>query len=264
MTKKRNFAEAVAYIRTSSAANVGADKDSENRQRAAIEGFALREGFVIVDEFNDAAVSGADPIETRPGFAALLDRMESNGVRTVIVEDPSRFARDLVTQELGILALIKRGVRVLTANGQDLTDSSDPSRKMMRQIAGSFADGVASLRTEKSQGEVEVTIPLLPPLVEALRVGPTAELAFICGSNGKPMTKESFGNAFREACRAAGVAKAAHGVRKIGATRAANNGATVSQLEAIFGWRGGRMASHYTQSADRRRLAREAINKMMG
>jgi DNA invertase Pin-like site-specific DNA recombinase len=43
-----------------------------------------------------------------------------------------------MTQELGILALIQRGVRVLTANGDDLTDSSDPSRKMMRQIAGAF------------------------------------------------------------------------------------------------------------------------------
>jgi SAM domain (Sterile alpha motif)/Resolvase, N terminal domain len=82
-----------------------------------------------------AGVSGADPIETRPGFSALLDRIETNGVRTVIVEDASRFARELVTQELGIIALIKCGVRVLTANGDDLTDSSDPSREMMRQIA---------------------------------------------------------------------------------------------------------------------------------
>jgi DNA invertase Pin-like site-specific DNA recombinase len=70
----------------------------------------------------------------------LLDRIEGNGVRTVIVEDASRFARELVTQELGIIALIKRGVRVLTASGDDLTDSSDSSRKMMRQIAGSFAE----------------------------------------------------------------------------------------------------------------------------
>jgi DNA invertase Pin-like site-specific DNA recombinase len=43
-----------------------------------------------------------------------------------------------MTQELGIMALITRGVRVLTANGDDLTDSSDPSPKMMRQIAGAF------------------------------------------------------------------------------------------------------------------------------
>ncbi len=48
--------EAVAYIRTSSAANVGADKDSDKRQRAAIEGYAKRAGFVLIDEFNDAAV----------------------------------------------------------------------------------------------------------------------------------------------------------------------------------------------------------------
>ena len=130
--------EAVAYIRTSSAANVGADKDSDKQQRAAIEGFAKRSGFALVGEFTDAAVSGADPIETRPGFGALLDKIEGNGVRTVVVEDASHFARELMTQELGILALIQRGVRVLTANGDDLTDSTDPSRKMMRQIAGAF------------------------------------------------------------------------------------------------------------------------------
>jgi DNA invertase Pin-like site-specific DNA recombinase len=126
-------------MRTSSAANGGADKDSEKRQRAAIEAFAKRVGADMVAWFFDPAVSGADPIETRPGFSALLDRLETNGVHTVVVEDASRFARDLVTQELGLLALINRGVQVLTANGDDLTDTSDPSRVMMRQIAGSFA-----------------------------------------------------------------------------------------------------------------------------
>jgi DNA invertase Pin-like site-specific DNA recombinase len=137
---KRNRVEAVGYLRTSSTDNVGADKDSEKRQRAAVAGYAKAAGFDLVDWFNDPAVSGADPIETRPGFSALLDRIEGNGARTVIVEDASRFARDLVTQELGIIALITRGVRVLTANGDNLTDSSDPSLKMMRQIAGSFAE----------------------------------------------------------------------------------------------------------------------------
>jgi DNA invertase Pin-like site-specific DNA recombinase len=138
MGKKGKLVETVAYIRTSSAANVGADKDSDKRQRAAIEGFAKRARFDLVGEFTDAAVSGADPIESRAGFAALLDHIESTGARIVLVQDASRFARELITQELGILALINRGVRVLTANGDDLTDSSDPSRVMMRQIAGAF------------------------------------------------------------------------------------------------------------------------------
>src|SRR5215218_7422820 len=111
--------KAVAYLRTSSSTNVGPDKESEPRQRAATRAFARRARIEIVDEFRDPAISGADPIETRPGFSALLDRIEANGVRTVLVEDASRFARDLVTQELGILALIGRRVRVLTASGDD-------------------------------------------------------------------------------------------------------------------------------------------------
>jgi DNA invertase Pin-like site-specific DNA recombinase len=131
--------KALAYLRTSSAANVGTDKDSDKRQRAAIAAFAKSHGFQIIEEFCDPGVSGADPIETRPGFTALLDRIEGNGVRTVLVEDASRFARDLVTQELGVLALIGRGVRVLTASGDDLTNTDDPFKVAMRQIAGAFA-----------------------------------------------------------------------------------------------------------------------------
>lgn len=131
--------KAVAYLRTSSAANVGADKDSDHRQREAIASFAKRSNFSIEGEYYDAAVSGADPIETRPGFSALLDRIESNGIRTVIVEDASRFARDLVTQELGLLALIERGVTVLTSSGDDLTNTEDAFKIAMRQIAGAFA-----------------------------------------------------------------------------------------------------------------------------
>ena len=64
------------------------------------------------------------------------------------------------------------------------------------------------------------------------------------------------------ACNAAEVPGSAHGVRKIAATRAANAGATVAQLEAIFGWSGGGMASLYTRAADRRRLAVEAMHKL--
>lgn len=123
-------------------------------------------------------------------------------------------------------------------------------------------NGVATIRTEKSQDQVTVTIPILPVLQATLDAGPCGELAFICGAHGTPMTKEGFGNEFRKACRAAGVRKSAHGLRKIGAQRAAENGATVNELEAIFGWSGGRMASHYTREADRVKLAKGAIGKL--
>jgi integrase len=121
-------------------------------------------------------------------------------------------------------------------------------------------DGIATLRTEKTG--TEVSIPILPILAGTLSAGPTADLAFICGDSRKPLVKESFGNAFSVACRAAGITKSAHGVRKIAATTAANNGATVAQLEAIFGWQGGQMAALYTKAANRRRLAKEAMHML--
>lgn len=121
-------------------------------------------------------------------------------------------------------------------------------------------DGVIHLRTEKTG--TPVFIPVLPELAEVIEATPSTGLAFIATASGAAMTKESFGNWFRDACDAAGVSGSAHGLRKLGATRAANNGATVAQLEAIFGWTGGRMASLYTLEADRARLARDAISKL--
>ncbi|MGB7886369.1 MAG: tyrosine-type recombinase/integrase, partial [Xanthobacteraceae bacterium] len=107
-----------------------------------------------------------------------------------------------------------------------------------------------------------VTLPILPVLAATLAAGPCGDLTFIVGANGKPLTKESFGNLFRDACNEAGVPGSAHGVRKIAATRAANDGATVAQLEAIFGWSGGTMAALYTREANRRRLAIDAMHKL--
>jgi integrase len=121
---------------------------------------------------------------------------------------------------------------------------------------------VATIKTEKSGFTVTVTLPILPVLATTLAAGPCGDLTFVTGANGKPLTKESFGNAFREACDHAGVPGSAHGVRKIAATRAAENAATVSELNAIFGWMGTAMALHYTREADRVRLAKEAMHKL--
>jgi integrase len=121
-------------------------------------------------------------------------------------------------------------------------------------------DGVATIKTEKT-GTI-VTIPILPVLAETLAAGPCGDLSFIAGARGHPIAKASFSNEFAIACRGAGVPGSAHGVRKIAATRAANAGATVAELEAIFGWSGGKMASLYTRAADRQHLAKRAMHKL--
>ena len=75
---KREKIPAIAYLRTSSASNVGADKDSDKRQRAAISAFAKSAGYEIVGEEYDAAVSGADPVTERPGFKRMLEHIAGN------------------------------------------------------------------------------------------------------------------------------------------------------------------------------------------
>jgi integrase len=64
-------------------------------------------------------------------------------------------------------------------------------------------DGVISMRTEKNG--VQVAIPCLARLAAVINASPTSELAFMCGEGGRPMKKESFGNWFADACKAADV-----------------------------------------------------------
>ncbi len=118
-----------------------------------------------------------------------------------------------------------------------------------------------SFKTEKGGEMIEVNIPILPVLRATLDAGPTGA-TYIVGANGKPFVKESFGNEFSAAAREAGVIKSAHGVRKIAATTAADNGATVHQLMAIFGWVTSLMAELYTREANRKRLARGAMHML--
>src|SRR5215210_6165961 len=136
---RKDLRPAVAYLRTSSAANVGADKDSGKRQRAAIEVFARSAGFEIVDSYYDEAVSGADHVASRPGFAAMMERINANGVRTIIVETANRFARDLIVQETGFVMLKERGVELIAADKPDAFLDDTPTAALIRQVLGAVS-----------------------------------------------------------------------------------------------------------------------------
>jgi DNA invertase Pin-like site-specific DNA recombinase len=147
--------QAVAYIRTSSAANVGADKDSDKRQRTAIAAFAKNTGLELVGEFNDAAVSGADHIETRPGFTAMLAYIAGNGARTIIVETASRFARDLMVQEVGFAKLQALGIKLVAADSPQSFLDDTPTSKLIRQILGAVSEFDKAMTVAKLRGARE-------------------------------------------------------------------------------------------------------------
>src|SRR5580704_12902405 len=139
MARKGKLLEAIGYMRTSSATNVGEGKDSEARQRKAIEGYAKSAGFIIVEWFYDKAVRGADAITDRPGFAAILDRIAGNGVCTIIVESPDRFARDLAVQLAGHDHLMRLGVTLIPATAPDFFTEDTPTAVLVRQVLGAIA-----------------------------------------------------------------------------------------------------------------------------
>jgi DNA invertase Pin-like site-specific DNA recombinase len=130
---------AVAYYRTSSAANVGPDKDSLARQREAVTAYAKAHGLMIVREFYDAAVSGADPIDQRPGFLAMLQYLHSNGARVILLETASRFARDLAVQLAGHDLLKARGIELIPVDAPEHFQDETPTAIMVRQILGAVA-----------------------------------------------------------------------------------------------------------------------------
>jgi integrase len=102
--------------------------------------------------------------------------------------------------------------------------------------------------------------PLLPELARIIAASPTGDLTFLVTAYGRPFTGAGFGGWFRDRCNEAGLPHCtAHGLRKAGATMAAENGATVNQLMAVFDWDTPAQAKIYTDAADRKRMAGEAM-----
>ncbi len=129
---------AVSYVRVSGKGQV--DGDGFDRQREAIRRFAKTAGFDLLEEFRDEGVSGTKELAARPGLAALLDRIESNGVKVVLVERADRLARDLMVSEVILSQFTAAGARVLTADGADLSAAADdPTRTLIRQVLAAVA-----------------------------------------------------------------------------------------------------------------------------
>jgi DNA invertase Pin-like site-specific DNA recombinase len=129
---------ALSYLRVSGKSQI--EGDGFDRQRESVRRFAGSNGFKLLDEYRDEGVSGTRDLGDRPGLAALLDRIESNGVKVVIVERADRLARDLMVNEVIVDQLTRAGARVLTADGADLTAADDdPTRTLIRQVLGAVA-----------------------------------------------------------------------------------------------------------------------------
>jgi integrase len=101
--------------------------------------------------------------------------------------------------------------------------------------------------------------PVLPILAEIIAMSPTGRLTFLETAHGVPFTAAGFGNWFRDRCDEAGLPQcSAHGLRKAGATIAAENGATTPQLMALYDWSTEKRALVYIKAANQKKMSGKA------
>ena len=124
-------------------------------------------------------------------------------------------------------------------------------------------DGAICFTEEKNRANKPKhrEIPILPVLRSELEANPSGHLSYLVTEWGRPYASpKAFGNRFKSWCIQAKLPHCtAHGLRKAGATFAAEHGATEHQLMAIYGWDSPKQAALYTRAANRKRLAADAM-----
>jgi site-specific recombinase XerD len=128
-------------------------------------------------------------------------------------------------------------------------------------------DGSFKITLHKNRNRYPVTLqlPRLPELREIMDASQLGVRTFLITESGQPFrSAKSFANWFKKQCGRAGLRShcTAHGLRKAGATIAAENGATVHELQAIFGWLTLKQAETYTKMAEQKRLAARGMARL--
>ena len=117
-----------------------------------------------------------------------------------------------------------------------------------------FSESKGSARIVKAH-----ELPILPPLRQSIDATQIGHLVYLVTAWGHPHSVKAFGNWFKKRCREAGLeGLSAHGLRKLGAQRCAEAGASEHQLMALFGWTNPQQAAIYTKKANRAKLEASA------
>lgn len=172
------------------------------------------------------------------------------GFRPWTLEDVEQFEK---RHPIGTRARL--ALALLLYTGQRRSDVIRFGKQHIKNGALTFTQRKGRKRTP-----ITLSLPILPTLQKIIDASPCGDLTFVVNELGRPFTDAGFGNKFRQWCDQATLPQcSAHGLRKLAATIAANNGATAHQLMAMFGWLTLKQAEHYTKRADQKQLAGDAM-----
>lgn len=199
--------------------------------------------------FNYAIKNGFQGMQHNP--ARFADRMKENpdGYHTMTDAEIDRYLAKHgqgTKARLALLLILNTGAArqdVCRLGWQNVTGGRIAYRRGKTRIGGDY--------------------PIMPELSAELEALSRDQLLFLTHGQGRPYTVESFGNWFRDQCAAAGLTHcSAHTVRKAGATRLANAGATPDEIRAYLAHKTNKEGATYTGKADRARLADSGMAKL--
>lgn len=135
------------YLRVSTKEQL--DGGGFERQLDTAKTMCVANGWTVARIFRDQQ-SGGNEFEHRAGLQEILSlagECNALGIDTVVVENASRIARDLMVQEIFLSECRKRGIKVYAADCREelVMAGQDPTRVLVRQILGALA------QWEKSQ-----------------------------------------------------------------------------------------------------------------
>ncbi len=182
--------------------------------------------------------SGADRIKTR-----------SKGFHSWTVEQVEQFRAHHCTGTMARLAF-----EIALGTGAARQD-------VARMGFANIRDGALVYVRGKTGGRVQLPLALMPELARELGARSEGRAVFITTAQGKPYTVAGFGNWFRGRVEEAGLPAecSLHGLRKHGAARLAELGATEWQIMAFLGHESPHEARRYVAAANRATMAADAL-----
>ncbi len=147
---EKNIKSGYGYCRVSHPSQAADDRDGIPRQKETIRKYASANGIRIVRWFVDS-FTGAKDLENRPALQDLIRALHGNGIRLVIIERLDRLARDLMIQESIIADFKRNGFEIVSVAEPDLL-SDDPTRVLLRQMVGAFAQYERAMIKQKLLG----------------------------------------------------------------------------------------------------------------
>jgi DNA invertase Pin-like site-specific DNA recombinase len=136
-------------------------------QKAAIREWCRANGAVLVAVHEDLGVTGATPVEKRPGLNLALDALAEHGAGVLLLAKRGRLARDVIVGAVAERMAERLGARVFSADGTGNGDG--PEHQLIRRLIDCFASyeraligalTKAALRVDKMRGERVGAIPL--------------------------------------------------------------------------------------------------------